>query len=80
MAVVNFTTIPWETETANRQKESHIFFELRPCTNNIVYDRFEVCRNFSVRFNESLLGFRTRRIVGKYIYLSPSFSARCRIG
>ena len=37
MAAVRFTdTIPCKPDTANRHTESHIFGEIRPCTNNFV--------------------------------------------
>ena len=38
---LHFTTIPCELNTANS-----FFCEIRPCTNTIVYSRFEVFRNF----------------------------------
>ena len=37
MAAVHFTTIPCKPNTANRHTESHIFWEIRPSSNNIVY-------------------------------------------
>ena len=46
MAVVHFTTIPCEPNTANKHIERHIFGEIHPCTNNIEYARFEVFRTF----------------------------------
>ena len=46
MEAVHFTTIPCEPNAAKRHKESHIFGEIRPCTNNIVDARFEVVRTF----------------------------------
>ena len=46
MATVYFTTIPREQNTANRHIESHIFREIRPFTNNIVYTSFKVLRTF----------------------------------
>ena len=46
-AAVRFTTIPCEPNTANRHIESHNFFcRIRPCTNNIVYTKFEVFKTF----------------------------------
>ena len=39
MAAVRLTKIPCELNTAHRHIESHIFGEIRPCTNNIVYER-----------------------------------------
>ena len=50
MAAVNFTTIPCEPYTANVHITVIFFLEIRPCTNNIAYARFEVFLNFSVRF------------------------------
>ena len=41
-----FRDIPFEPNTANRHTETHIFHEFRPCTNNIVYARFEVFGTF----------------------------------
>ena len=58
MAAVHFTAIPCEPNTANRHIESH-FCEFRPCTDNIVYARFEVFGTFSVRSKT----FRTLKIV-----------------
>ena len=46
MAAVHFTTILCEPNTANRHIESHIFCEIRPCTNNSVCARFEAFRTF----------------------------------
>ena len=45
MAPVHFKT-PCEPNTTKKHIESHIFCEIRPCTNNIVYARFEVFRTF----------------------------------
>ena len=45
MAAVHFTTIPCESNAANR----HIvifFYEILSCTNSIVYARFEVFKSF----------------------------------
>ena len=43
-----FTVIvPFKPNTAKRDIETFVFFgEIRPCTNNIVYARFEVLRTF----------------------------------
>ena len=46
MAAVHFTTIPCESNAANRHIESHIFYEILSCTNSIVYARFEVFKSF----------------------------------
>ena len=46
MAAVHFTTIPCETNTANRRLESHMLHKIHPCTNKIVYARFEVFKTF----------------------------------
>ena len=46
MAAVHFTTIPCEPNIANRHIWKPYFWEIRPCTNNIVYARFEVFRTF----------------------------------
>ena len=58
MEVVHPTTIPCEPNTANRHRESQCFGEIRPCTNDIVYARFELSRTFlcvfmSVQFKGS---------------------------
>ena len=50
MGAVHFTTIPCVPNTANGHVESHIFGEIRPCTNNIVYARFEVFGTFLCAF------------------------------
>ena len=49
MAALHFTIILGEPNINNRHIESHIFGEICPCANNIVYDRLDVF-NFSVRF------------------------------
>ena len=62
MAAVHFTTIPCEPNTANRHIESHILCcccDIRPCTNKIVYARFEVLRTFLLVF-VSVLRFFVR--------------------
>ena len=46
MAAVHCTTIPCETNTANKAHRKPYFCEIRPCTNKIVYARFEVFRTF----------------------------------
>ena len=47
MATAHFTIMPCEPNTANRHMESHIFGEIRPCTNNIlVHARFDDFRTF----------------------------------
>ena len=48
MAAIHFTTMSCEPNTAKRHIESHIYFfgEIRPCTNNVVYARFEVLSAF----------------------------------
>ena len=63
-----FTAMPCEPNTTNRQIESHIFGEIRPCTNNLAYARFEVFRTFLSVFMscERLKGFLTLRSMGKY--------------
>ena len=38
--------LPCERNTANRHIESHIFSEIRVCTNNTVHAAFEVLRTF----------------------------------
>lgn len=45
---IHFTTIPGKPNTANSHTEfeSHIFCEIRSCTNNIMYVRFKVLRTF----------------------------------
>ena len=53
MAAVHFTTIPYEPNPANRHIQSHVFGEIRPCCNNIVYARFEVFRTFLCVFRFS---------------------------
>ena len=45
MADVHLTKIPCEPNTTNRLSWPY-FSKIRPCTNNIVYDRFQVCRTF----------------------------------
>ena len=46
MAVVHFTTIPCEPDTANRHVESNISGKICPCTNNNTHARFEDFRIF----------------------------------
>ena len=45
MAAAHFTKIPGKPNIPNRHIESHIC-EIRPCTNNIAYAKFEVFRTF----------------------------------
>ena len=46
MVAVHFTAIPCKPNRAIKHIESHIFLEIRPCTSNIVYARFEVFKLF----------------------------------
>ena len=47
MAAVHFTTIPCETNTANRHEESHVFREIHSTVGKfIVYGRGGVVRTF----------------------------------
>ena len=46
MAALHFTTIPFQPNTTNRHIESHIFCEVRPCTNNIVNTRLKFLELF----------------------------------
>ena len=90
MAAVHITTMPCEPSTANWHMESHILCEIRPCTNNIWYARFEVFRTFFVsfydRFNHE--GFHTLRVMGKctslylfrYVGLWPLAITRVKFG
>ena len=70
-AAVHLTTIPCEPNTDNRYIESHIFCEIRPCTNNIVFACFEVFRTFLYVFM-SVLGSLYAKNHGQ-IYQLPSF-------
>ena len=66
MAAVHFTTIP--CEPANRAISTHgkpYFGEIHPCTNKIVYARFEVFRPFLCVFMSGFMDFRALRIMGK---------------
>ena len=45
-SAVHFTAIPYEPNTIKRHVKSHIFCGIRPCTNNIVYARFEILELF----------------------------------
>ena len=62
MAAVHLTTIPCEPNTINKHIESQIFGEIRPCTNNIVYARFEVFRTLLCVFM-SVLGVFVRYVL-----------------
>ena len=46
MMAVDSITISCETNSADRHIESHIHCKICPCTNNIVYPRFEGFRTF----------------------------------
>ena len=46
MVAVHFSIIPCEPNIFNTHIASHIFGEIRPCTNDIVYARFEGFRSF----------------------------------
>ena len=75
MAGVHLTTIPCEPSTTNSHIEGEIVFgEISPCTNNIVYSRFEVFRSFLCNF---MIGFRV--FLCKQLWVNvraPSFSER----
>ena len=77
MAAVHFTTIPCELNTANRHIESHIFCEIRPCTNNIAYARFEDFGTFHIaplRIGKNLQNFTFKRdIKNTILSLKPGF-------
>ena len=55
MAAVHFTTIPYEPNRAISTHGTSYFGEIHPCTNKIVYARFEVFRPFLCVFKS---GFR----------------------
>ena len=63
-SAVHFTIIPYEPNTIKRHVKSHIFCGIRPCTNNIVYARFEVFRTFLCAFM-SILRIFVSGIMGK---------------
>ena len=54
-AAVHFTTIPCEPNIANRQHRKPYFGKIHPCTNKIVYARFDVFKPFLCVF---MSGFR----------------------
>ena len=72
MAAVHFTTIPCESNAANRHIESHIFYEILSCTNSIVYARFEVYKSFLCIFMNVFRVFVRNELWVSY--QSPSFS------
>ena len=55
MAAVHFTIIPCEPNRAISIRTKPYFGEINPCTNKIVYARFEVFRPFLCIF---MSGFR----------------------
>ena len=68
MAAVHFTTIPCEPNAVNRHTQSHIFCEINPCINDIVYARFEVFRTFLCAFMSVFrVVLAMLRIMGKCI-------------
>ena len=68
MAAVHFTTIPCEPNRAISTHRKLYFGEIHPCSNKIVYAKFDVFsvkKTFSVRFYEWFYDFRALRIIGK---------------
>ena len=55
MAAVHFTTIPCESNKAISTHRKPYFGEIHPCTDKIVYAKFEVLRPFLCVF---MSGFR----------------------
>ena len=67
MVAVHFTTIPGEPNRAFSTHRKPYFGEIHPCTNNIVYARFEDFRLFLCVFMSGFYDFRSLRITGKCI-------------
>ena len=62
--------------TTNRHMESHIFCEIRLCTNNIVYARLEVFGTFLYIFISIFRNFICYELWVKIRYQLPSFFAQ----
>ena len=64
MAVIHFATILCEPNTGNRHRKPY-FCEIRPCSNDIMYARFEVLALFCSFLLAFLTGFYTLTSMGK---------------
>ena len=79
MAAVHFITIPCEPNTANKTQGKPNFYNICPCTKDIVYRRFEDFITLLYLFMNVVKVF-VRLELWVTVYQSPSFFLRRIVG